>query len=267
MNAAEVRYYSQPLAMTDLHEFGSHLSELPSDPVLLAQIVRGLLIHDTEVHVQAPDLPSSRMNDRNLMSAPRVLKRVLELDPSALSTERPPGKRMVGYCYHFALLHCALLRAKDIASRPRCGFVNYFDSGKWVDHWVTEYLDDGRWQLIDPHTGRDVVSRDEFHDGGTAWQECRSGRADPYTYGINDLWGWDELRGSLVNDLGALNKVEFGHWDWCSAVNDLPDKANPNPAFDTSLDPIAHAISGTANFAAAQEEYTSRPELHPPVVS
>ena len=50
---------------------------------------------------------------------------------------------MVGVCRHFTLLHVAMLRAQGVPARARCGFGAYFEKGKFVDHWVTEYWNDG----------------------------------------------------------------------------------------------------------------------------
>ena len=51
---------------------------------------------------------------------------------------------MVGVCRHFTLLHVAMLRAHGVAARARCGFGAYFEKGKFVDHWVTEYWNESR---------------------------------------------------------------------------------------------------------------------------
>jgi hypothetical protein len=167
-----------------------------------------------------------------------TIDRIIGLDSTPLDQPRSPEERLIGYCYHFSLLHCALLRAKGIPSRTRCGFANYLADGKWTDHWVTEYWDDHEWRLNDPQIGLDQLSNDDFRDGVRAWQLCRSGQADPTDHGIGELWGWDELRGSLINDLGSLNKVEIGDWDWCELLQVDPlDK--PHPTVDAHLDSVA----------------------------
>jgi hypothetical protein len=61
------------------------------------------------------------------VGAEAILSNVISLDPSRLDLERPAERRMVGFCYHFALLHCALLRATGTPARTRCGFAGYFD--------------------------------------------------------------------------------------------------------------------------------------------
>jgi hypothetical protein len=39
-----------------------------------------------------------------------------------------------------------------------------------------------------------------------------AGASSPASHGNGELWGWDELRGSLINDVAALNKVEVSGW-------------------------------------------------------
>jgi transglutaminase-like putative cysteine protease len=39
------------------------------------------------------------------------LDNVFSIDPVPVHVARPAERRMVGLCYHFALVHCALLRA------------------------------------------------------------------------------------------------------------------------------------------------------------
>jgi hypothetical protein len=260
----ERTFYALPGPMTSLAAHARRIALLPDDPHALAKIVSGLLLHDSEVD-PIKSGASARMEDRNRMDAKSILDRILQLDPDDLETKRPEDERMVGYCYHFALLLCAFLRAKGTPSRARCGFVNYFDMGKWIDHWVTEYTHGDKWQLVDPQIVRDV-SRSEFQDGGTAWLQCRSGQAEADTYGIGELWGWDELRGSLINDLGAINKTEYGNWDWCDLI-DVENKSQPRELLDSTLDPIAEASAGEAQFDNVRQLFAASPKLQPPVKS
>jgi len=57
------------------------------------------------------------------------------------------------------------------------------------------------------------VPRDQFIVGGRAWQLCRAGQADPETFGIFDMHGFSYVRGNLLRDVAALNKVELLPWD------------------------------------------------------
>lgn len=99
--------------------------------------MRGLLVHNFTAKVRGLPLPAERMAHMQTVGAEAILDNVISLDPAPLGTER----RMVGFCYHFALLHCALLRATGTPARIRCGFAGYFEAQRWIDHWVVEYWD------------------------------------------------------------------------------------------------------------------------------
>ena len=252
-------YFATPGPTTDLHRFSGSVDDLPSDPVELAQIVRGLILHEGSVALHGLTLPPERMADRGRVGAAAILEGVLGLDAGPLQVERPVERRMVGYCYHFAVLHCAFLRAKGVPARARCGFAAYFRDGYWIDHWVVEHWSGEEWTLNDPNEGRDFVSRDEFHDAATAWRLCRAADGDPSRYGNHVLWGWDELRGSLVNDVGALNKVEVPEWDWCDLID-----VNPRDLPDAAADLMLDSFAGASSFEELLLAYETERGLQPP---
>lgn len=106
--------------------------------------------------------------------------------------------------------------------RVRCGFATYFQPGEGLDHWIVEYVRDGRWVRLDPELlGTSVVDTaddlrpGQFLSGGEAWIAYRQGRIDASTFGVygTDNWGPAEIRGNAVKDLAALNKVEMLPWD------------------------------------------------------
>jgi hypothetical protein len=143
---------------------------------------------------------------------------------------------------------CALLRAKGIPARSRCGFATYFGwTGQYEDHWICEYWNGERWIMADPqldpfqqssviHWGLNAAAGNisltekimqfsprelkpgDFIPAGQAWKLCRDGLADPHSFGIScpirPEWGIDSLyglwfvRGQLLRDFAALNKVE-----------------------------------------------------------
>lgn len=118
--------------------------------------------------------------------------------------------------------------------------------------------------LIDADSGRDSLTGDDFRNGGTAWIQCRAGDSDPFLHGNHVLWGWDELRGSLVNDLGALNKVEVGDWDWCDLLKVEP-LDQPQTTVDSVLDALASSVSVASSVADLQRAYERDARLQPPV--
>jgi hypothetical protein len=260
---AELEYYATPGPTTELGTYDKLVIDLPVDAVRLGEIVRGLLVHNSVVAMRGMTLPPQRMGDMKRTGAMSVLDGVLDLDPSALDTKRATERRMVGFCYHFAVLHCAFLRAKRIPSRTRCGFAGYFHGGRWIDHWVVEYWDGERWRLHDSQLGRDALTGDDFQDGLVAWDRCRRAAADPLHYGNEVFWGWDELRGSLVNDIGALNKVEIGGWKWCDLIAVDPID-QPHADVDARLDTFTAWASNRDSLIGLRRAFENDPAVQPP---
>jgi hypothetical protein len=147
------RFYRQPSPTSDLGRHAGLLPGLPADPEALGAIVRGLLVHNFDAKMRGLEFPPERMAHMQTVGAEAILDNVLSLDPAPLGVERPVERRMVGFCYHFALLHCALLRATGTPARIRCGFARYFVPQWWMDHWVVEYWDGDAWLLTYPRSG------------------------------------------------------------------------------------------------------------------
>lgn len=257
----ELNYYSTPGPSTELTRHLPLIATLSSDPAALSNITRGLILHDVDAMTRGIEVTPST-NGMSIIGAPALLDRILELDAQPLDVARPPEERIVGFCYHFALLHCALLRANGVASRPRCGFASYLIPDRWTDHWIVEHWTDGAWQLHDPQIGIDVTPTD-FRNGVMAWQLCRSADADPALHGNGELWGWDELRGTLVNDVGSLNKVDVGNWDWCELLQVDP-LDQPHPAVDEHLDDVAKLATGGDGCADLRAAFDDSTTIRPP---
>ena len=257
------RFYRQPSLTSDLGRHAELAPGLPADPEALGAIVRGLLIHNYTAKMQGLAFPAERMAHMHTVGAEAILDNVLGLDPAPLGVERPAERRMVGFCYHFALLHCALLRATGTPARIRCGFARYFEPRWWMDHWVVEYWDGAGWLLTDPQIGRSVLSGDDFQTGVAGWTQCRDGASAPGSYGNGELWGWDELRGSLINDVAALNKVEVAGWYWCDRLKVEP-LDQPHDELDTSLDILCRLAAAAESAEAIGECFDLYPELQPP---
>jgi hypothetical protein len=219
----------------DLHETQSVFSDpgrldtdaLPGDPAELAAVVRQLVIHRLECAHVGYAVPEERLReDAESRYTGEILRLLRERSDAPLTHPRLPEERFVGTCRDFALLLCSLLRATGTAARIRCGFARYFAADFHDDHWVAEYrLPDGSWRLVDaqildpsyqvPFDPLDVP-RDQFLVAGDAWRLCRSGRADPATFGVSHLEGLQGLwfvRSNVLHDLAALNGVEVLPWD------------------------------------------------------
>ena len=231
----------------------------------LRELVPGLIIHADMGELYGADL-SSRSDEARLRTMGGMLDRLIELDPAPLTRAREPALRLVGNCRQSSVLYCGLLREAGTPARARAGFSAYFTSPIRGDHWVVERWDSaGRWVLADAELDEplmadngidfdpDDLPRDRFVLAGQAWIACRSGAEEPAAYGLNPrVTGLGYIRGQLMRDLAALNRVEVGPWDnWGEDVDaDL-------------LDEVARATVDAKPDAAARL-WEAHPLLRPP---
>jgi hypothetical protein len=224
--------YMKPIAMSDPGRHAALFDGLPGEPGALAKTVQGLLIHQHIAPAYGVTLSRDQKSQSHVRAVEKILDDIVTRDARPLSVLRGASERQVGVCRHFALLHVAMLRAHGIVARARCGFGAYFEKGRYIDHWVTEYWDEEekRWVLFDAQIDdrqRDLfkigfdtadVPRDQFVVAGDAWSLCRGGRADPSAFGILDMYGLWFIAGNLVRDLAALNNREMLPWDIWGAM-------------------------------------------------
>lgn len=206
--------------------------ELPVDPADIAAAVQGLLLHEHVAPAYGVTLTPERRLESHQRSASEMLARMREHNPAALTVQRPLEQRTIGTCRNFSVLGVAALRSKGVPARARCGFGTYFETGKYVDHWVVEYWNAGRaaWVLVDMQLDAlqrekfgidfDVldVPRDRFVVAGDAWSLYRAGRAEASAFGTMEMHGAWFIAGNLVRDLAALNRVEMLPWDVWGAM-------------------------------------------------
>lgn len=260
----ELEYYATPGPMTDLAGFDDVLHGLPTEPNGIAAAVQGLVVHLFWAKAYDIDVPADREHEVRTRSAARMVETMLQHDPRPLSERREPRARFLGNCRHFSTLTVALLRRAGIPSRARCGFGNYFEAGKWIDHWIVEHWDGDRWVELDAQiddlqrnalglTGdsTDFPPGEFFLPAGHAWQRCQAGLEDGRQFGILDMWGQWFIRGNVARDLASLNKVEMLPWDGWGAL------ASKDPAGDDSyVDEIA-ALTMSGDLGAIRSRYES----------
>src|SRR5438105_2235091 len=135
MRPMDLDYYRSPGPLTELdNEQRVLVDALPADPVQLCAAAQGLLVLP-ELSTGS-ELSPRRLDERNLRPARRILQAARSRDGGALDAPRPLKTRVTGTCRHFAVLSCALLRARAIPARARCGFETYFQPGRNNDHWI-----------------------------------------------------------------------------------------------------------------------------------
>ena len=219
--------YRSPIAMSDAGAKAALLDGLPRDVGGLAKVVQGVLIHQHVAPAYGVTLSADQHAQAHIRGVEKMLDCIVRQDGRPLATARPVGERVVGVCRHFTLLHVAMLRRQGTAARARCGFGAYFENGKFIDHWVTEYWNEDqlRWVLVDAQLDqrqRELfaiafdpldVPRDQFLVAGDAWQLCRGGKADAGAFGILDMHGLWFIAGNVIRDVAALNNHEMLPWD------------------------------------------------------
>lgn len=255
--------YATPGVFTTLEGEGAALAKAAPDGVAgVVRLVQGLLIHEALTGLYGASTPPERAAEKQLHGAAAMLRQAARLDPRPLAEPRAPQHRVIGVCRHFATLFVAIMRAKGVPARARCGFATYFAPGKRLDHWVGEYWNaaEGRWVLVDAqvddaqrqyfkHTLDTLdVPRDAFLVGGDAWRACRDG-ADPMSFGVagTKMWGLVEVYGDLFQDLAALQKIELLPWGWYGLATDERGMQ------ETALIDRLAAISSRADAAAMSE--------------
>jgi hypothetical protein len=205
---------------------------LPGDPGALASVVQGLLMHEHVAPAYGLTLSADQHAEAHTRPVEEIVRQIVAHDARPLTASRPPAERQVGVCRHFTLLHMAMLRRAGLQARARCGFGAYFEAGKFIDHWVTEYWNEERkaWVLVDAQLDarqREIfgiafdpldVPRDQFVVAGDAWQRCRAGRLDPNAFGILDMFGLWFIAGNVIRDVAALNDQVMLPWDVWGAM-------------------------------------------------
>jgi Transglutaminase-like superfamily len=218
----ELTYYATPGPMTGLPH-GAALAGLPSDIADITATLQGLMMHKNAAPQLGVAITDERRAEEQLRSAPAIVEGILALDPVPLREQRPPERRLIVNCRHFAVLACALMRSAGRPARARAGFSTYHQSGCCGDHWIIEHWQDGRWVRSDPDLPPGFlpdpldIPPGRFITGAAAWLLCRTGVADPERFGVEDWNGaWKGawfVRNNVLRDLAALNKVELLPWD------------------------------------------------------
>jgi hypothetical protein len=211
--------------------------DLPDELPALVRTVQGLLVHTLAAGLYGLP-PGTDTPEERLRLVADMLAIIQEICQAPLTVARDPGRRLVGNCRQPAVLLVAMLRHQGIPARKRVGFARYLPGPRNCIHEVTQYWNagEGRWTLVDPGNDEPVAESqrayfasigqphraeydtldlgpEEFILAGTAWRQCRSGRANPDEFGYGDDRGTRWLRITVLQDLDALNKAELNSYD------------------------------------------------------
>ncbi|MFW5714058.1 MAG: transglutaminase-like domain-containing protein [Brevefilum sp.] len=227
------QFYSSHGQTSDPGPYAHLLNDLPTKIPDLVKAIQGLMLHLHWASDLGITLNRIRREESNLRTIQDRMEKIIELHNAPLSEKRALSRKTVGTCRDFTLLFTAALRHRGIAARARCGFGTYFVKGSFEDHWVGEYwhADKERWVMVDPQLdpfqieklGIDFdpldMPRTKFVTGGQAWGMCRARRVDPQRFGIFRMRGLDFVKGDMIRDFLALNKIEILPWDNFMLIN------------------------------------------------
>jgi len=220
--------FTEPGLMTSGGKYADRLAALPADVAALAAAAQGLLIHEFLVDQYGVALTDEDRQTVHLRPVERILEAIVERDDRPLDVPREPAGRTASNCRGFTVLTVAMLRAKGVPARSRCGFGAYFTDGWFEDHWVAEYwrADQRRWVRVDAQI--DAVQRKlfgiefdpldlppgAFLTGGEAWQLIRAGKADPDRFGLSSIpesgdW-W--IAANLMRDVADVETLPWDVW-------------------------------------------------------
>lgn len=270
-------YYAQSGMMTDLVSLSDELGSLPGDVPGVCKLVQNLYLHIFWADRYGYLVPEERQDEVQVRHAAHKLALTQACELGGLDTPRSASQKQISNCRDFTTLTVALLRHLGIPARARCGFATYFAAEQVVDHWVVEYwnAEEGRWVWVDAQL--DAFQCEQLHvsfnpldikpghfmTGGDAWLMCRRGAADPDRFGIFDMHGWGFVRGNVLRDLAALNKLELLPWDLWGVLLKLDEEMTE---VDNDLvDRAAQAAQGVyQEFAGMQALYEGEEGLRVP---
>jgi len=274
-------FYSTHSPMTylpDEPEIRALLIDAPDSVPSIVEAVQNTLIHIFWAERYGEKLTEERAAQVNIRSAAEILRTAYQSKPEKLTAKRELSEKVVGNCRDFSVLSVALMRNKGIPARARCGFGAYFSSPEmklqYIDHWVVEYwsYEHDRWMMVDSQIDKfqaDVLKLDfdtldvphnKFITGGAAWKMCREGKADPETFGIQNMSGMGFILGDMMRDLAALDKIPLLPWDCWGLM--LEDWSKEMELLDSVADVT---LPGTINYDAITE-LNSHPKLKVPEV-
>jgi hypothetical protein len=278
MQPDRLAYYGVQSATTDPGQRTTLDADLPSDIETLVAIVQGLVVDKDFVELYGLDLDAqARLGEVDTRYASDIYGKLIEKDPRPLRESREPGARFIGSCRDYALLLCSLLRHLGVPARLRFGFATYFSKNpdSFSDHCVCECWNEteNRWMFVDPNVDPVVKSRlgvtanaldltrEEFVVAADGWRLAREGKVSPDRFGvpsigIQGLWF---IRGSLMRDLAALNKVELLPWDYWGLADRTPIEALPTAELPL-LDALSAVLDRPNELGPVRSNF-SRPEF------
>lgn len=195
-------YFATQSPITDPGDKSGLYSDVPKTAPEICQVIQGLLL-DYRERYKYP-IVNERFLMTNSRYAQAILKNVISLDKSPLTTARPEADRFTASSSDYACLFCSMARHNGIPARKRVGFLAQED-GTYLSLDIAEYYDGG-WKQV----GVDAA---QFMSAAQAWQACRAGKIAPELFKDEEHKGLEVVRNNLILDVAAMNKMELLNWD------------------------------------------------------
>ena len=233
-------FYAQQGQISDPRDYAPHLDAIPPELPEIIQTIQGVLLHLHWASRYGITLNRVRQEEASLRTVNDRLTKILALQDTTLTDSRPLSRKTIGTCRDFALLLTAVLRHQGVPARARAGFGTYFTPNRYEDHWVCEYWqhNEDRWVMVDPQLDAIQcktllidfnpldIPEGKFVTGGQAWMLCQSQAAHPQHFGIFDMHGLGFIKGNVIRDFLALNKIELLPWDVFKLIDVSLSKMN-----------------------------------------
>ena len=222
--------------MTQIIEMKSMIKDIPTDIEGIVKIVQNTLLHQHWAKQYGIELNDQKISEVYVRPIDDKLKVLSQKDIHTLLEPISYDKKLIGICRDFSVLMSSLFREVGIPARARCGFANYFEEGKYIDHWICEVWNsqENRWMMVDAQldfyqqSALEIdfnpldISLPHFITGDQAWLLCRNNTYNPEVFGIFKWWGYDYLRCNLILDANSLVGMPMQPWDFWEGYKSLP---------------------------------------------
>jgi len=222
--------------MTQIIEVKSMIKDIPTDIEGIVRIVQNILLHQHWAKQYGIELNEQKINEVYIRPIDDKLKVLSQKDIHTLLEPISYDKKLIGICRDFSVLISSLCREVGIPARARCGFADYFEEGKYIDHWICEVWNsqENRWMMVDAQLDEYQqsileidfnpldISFPHFITGDHAWLLCRNNTYNPDVFGIFKWWGYDYLRCNLILDANSLVGMAMQPWDFWEGYKSLP---------------------------------------------
>ncbi|MEH2513589.1 hypothetical protein V1291_004943 [Nitrobacteraceae bacterium AZCC 1564] len=270
---------SQQTQWSDPGAHAARLSELPPDPVGIADALEEFVIHHAIARQIGFPVPANAEGDRGLRRSELLLEEAIQRDASPLTEHRALADYLYVTCRDFALLAISALRARGIPARLRAGFASYFNAGYWEDHYVCEYQRDGQWAVLDAQLGPraragmriafDIahVPASGWRSAASIWRAVRAGEIDAATCGLTyaGIAGEWWIASSVIRDAATLAGVECLPWDNWGPTIAFRDTRGVTAERARDIDALAQALDpAPPDRHAAQAVLAQFPWAAPP---